>query len=113
MKNSQVAEIFERIADLLEFDGANPFRIRAYRNGARTIRDLTQTLEQVIADPEAELTDIPGIGKDLAQKCLTLIETGSLPMLDELTAKVPESVLDVMRIPGLGPKKAAAMCIAA
>lgn len=109
MKNSQVAEVFERIADLLEFDGANPFRIRAYRNGARTIRDLTTTLQQVIADPDTQLTDIPGIGKDLAQKCVMLIETGSLPMLEELSAKVPDTVLTIMRIPGLGPKKAAAI----
>ena len=103
----QIADTFERIAELLEFDGANAFRIRAYRNGARTIRDHAEPLANVITDPNRKLTDISGIGKDLAQKCVTLIETGQLPMLNELLEKIPASVLAILRIPGLGPKKAA------
>jgi DNA polymerase (family X) len=107
MTNHQIAAVFEQIADLLEFDGANPFRVRAYRNGARTIHDLPESAAQIAADPDRSLTDIEGIGKDLADKIKTLIDTGSLPMLDELLAKTPESVLAILRVPGLGPKRAA------
>ena len=97
------------VADLLEFKDANPFRVRAYRKGARTIRDLSEPITAIIADPERDLTDIEGIGKDLAEKCATLVETGDLPMLGELLEQVPQSVLAIMRVPGLGPKKAAAL----
>ena len=107
MNNAQIADVFERIAELLEFEGANAFRIRAYRRGANTIRNLPQPLAELIADPSVKLTDMEGIGKDLAQKCETLVETGSLPMLEELTSRIPESVLGILRVPGLGPKKAA------
>ncbi len=107
MTNARIADAFDEIADLLEFQGANPFRVRAYRNGARTIRDFPEPLATIIEDPNQELTDIEGIGKDLAAKCETLIETGKLPMLEELRSEVPESVLALLRIPGLGPKKAA------
>ena len=109
MKNSEIAEVFERVADLLEFEGANPFRIRAYRNGARTIRDLTDSVAEILEDPDRSLVDIPGIGKDLAEKCRNLVQTGNLPMLEELTARIPASVLTIVRIPGLGPKKASAI----
>ena len=107
MTNSEIAAVFDEIADLLEFQGANPFRIRAYRNAARTIHDLAESAAEIVADPERSLTDIEGIGKDLAEKVATLVETGSLPMLEELLAEVPESVLAVLRVPGLGPKRAA------
>jgi len=107
MSNAEIAAIFEQIADLLEFQGANPFRIRAYRNAARTIQDLPETVEDIAADPERRLTDVAGIGKDLAEKIATLVQTGSLPLLDELLAEIPQSVLAILRIPGLGPKRAA------
>jgi DNA polymerase (family 10) len=107
MNNAQIADVFERIADLLEFEGANAFRIRAYRRGATTIRNLAQPISEVLADPTIQLTDMEGIGKDLAQKCETLVETGSLPMLEDLTSRIPASVLGMLRVPGLGPKKAA------
>lgn len=109
MKNSEIADVFERVADLLEFEGANPFRIRAYRNGARTIRDLTEPVTEILRDPDRSLVDIPGIGKDLAEKCRSLVDTGTMAMLDELTARIPASVLTIVRIPGLGPKKASAI----
>jgi DNA polymerase (family 10) len=109
MTNARIADVFEQIADLLEFQGANPFRVRAYRNGARTIRDYPEALSAILADPERKLTDLEGLGKDLAQKCRVLIASGKLPFLDELRAQVPESVLALLRIPGLGPKKAAAL----
>ena len=109
MTNADIADIFDQVADLLEFQDANPFRVRAYRNGARTIRDLPESLAGIAADSDRKLTDIEGIGKDLGEKIATLLDTGSLPMLDELLREVPESVLSLMRIPGLGPKRAAAI----
>jgi DNA polymerase (family 10) len=93
----------------LEFQGANPFRVRAYRNAARTIHDLGESAAEIVRDPHRDLTEFEGIGKDLAEKIATLVETGSLPMRDELLAEIPESVLDILRVPGLGPKKAAVL----
>ena len=107
MTNHQIAAVFEQIADLLEFQGANQFRVRAYRNAARTIHDLPQSAAEIVNDPERSLAELPGIGKDLAEKVATLVTTGSLPMLDELRSEVPESVMAVLRVPGLGPKRAA------
>ncbi|OHB84946.1 MAG: DNA polymerase III subunit beta [Planctomycetes bacterium RBG_16_64_12] len=107
MTNAEIAAVFEQIADLLEFQGANPFRVRAYRNGARAIKVLTESIEDLAGDPDRRLTDIAGIGKDLAAKVVTLVQTNSLPMLEELLAEIPESVLAILRVPGLGPKRAA------
>jgi DNA polymerase (family 10) len=107
MKNSEVAAAFDLIGDILEFQGANQFRVRAYRNASRTIGDLPESLEKINADAERKLTDIDGIGADLAEKIKTLLTTGKLPMLEELQAQVPQSVLAMLRIPGMGPKKAA------
>src|SRR5687767_12453550 len=109
MTNNRIAAIFDEIADILEFQGANSFRVRAYRNAARTIRDYSQSIATVAADPSRSLTDIAGIGKDLADKISALITTGELALLNELRSAVPETVLHIMRIPGIGPKKAAAM----
>jgi DNA polymerase (family 10) len=109
MTNSQIAKTFELIADLLEFQGANPFRVRAYRNAARTVGDFPEPLAAIVCKDRARLQGIPGIGEDLAGKICTLVETSSLPMLEELKSQVPESVLALLRIPGVGPKKAAAL----
>jgi len=107
MTNAEIAATLDQIADLLEFQGANPFRVRAYRNAARTIRDLPESVAEILAAEDRHLTELGGIGKDLAEKIATLSHTGSLPMLDELLAQVPESVLAILRVPGLGPKRAA------
>jgi len=109
MTNTEIAAVFDQIADLLEFKDSNPFRVRAYRNAARTIRDLPESMAEIAADPQRSLTEISGIGKDLAAKVATLIESGSLPMLEELLEEIPESVLAILRVPGLGPKRAAAL----
>lgn len=109
MNNDTIADAFDQVADLLEFQGANSFRIRAYRNGARTIRDYPQSLSSLASEGKSKLTEIDGIGDDLAQKICTLVQTGSLPMLVELKEQIPESVLALLRIPGMGPKKAAAL----
>lgn len=107
MTNADIAAILEHIAVLLEFKGENPFRIRAYRNAARAVRDCPRTVAQMLDDPQAPLTDMPGIGKDLAEKIGHLVRTGTTPIYDELCAEIPESVLAILRIPGLGPKRAA------
>lgn len=109
MTNDRIAAAFDELADLLEFQGANPFRVRAYRNAARVIRDFPESMAAIVDAPNRSLTDIDGIGDDLAKKIATLVETGELPQLKELHAQVPVSVLDILRIPGLGPKKAAAL----
>ena len=109
MDNQRIAEAFEELADLLEFKGENPFRIRAYRSGARAIRDLGESVSEILQDPSRDLAAIPGIGKTLVDKSRTLVETGELPQLIELRKDVPASVLQMVNIPGLGPKKAAAL----
>jgi DNA polymerase (family 10) len=109
MNNSQIADVFDEIADVLEFQNANQFRVRAYRNAARTMRDLTEPAAAIVEDPDRKLTDIESIGKDLAEKITTLVKTGELRQHKELIQQVPPSVLTLLRIPGLGPKKAAAL----
>ncbi|EMI58511.1 DNA polymerase/3'-5' exonuclease PolX [Rhodopirellula sallentina] len=107
MDNPQIAAVFEELAELLEFRGENPFRIRAYQNGARAIRDLDEPIREIAQDPERDLSKLSGIGKTLAEKIGVLLETGSLPQLVELRESVPEVVIAMSRIPGLGAKKAA------
>ncbi|HOM15935.1 MAG TPA: DNA polymerase/3'-5' exonuclease PolX [Thermoguttaceae bacterium] len=109
MTNAEIADVFDQIADLLEFQGANPFRVRAYRNAARTLRELTESLEQMVYNNPASLQEISGIGADLADKIALLVRTGSLPLLEELREQTPIGVLEVMRVPGLGPKRAATL----
>ena len=109
MNNAQIASVLDEIADLLEIENANPFRVRAYRNGARAVRDLTEPVEAILRDGKRTLTEIAGIGKDLAEKMATLCQTGSLPFHQELLAHIPVSVLTLMRVSGVGPKKAAAL----
>ena len=109
MKNSQIADLFEQLADLLEFQGANAFRTRAYRNGARAIRDLGESVKAIVEDDPKRLQEIDGIGKSVAEKCATLVQTGEIPQLTEVLEQVPETVLALLRIPGLGPKKAAVL----
>ncbi len=107
MDNTAIAKVFEEMAELLEFRGENPFRIRAYRNGARAIRELDESVQAIVEDPDRDLASIPGIGKTLVEKTETLLLKGSLPQLDKLREAVPEVVIQMARIPGLGAKKAA------
>lgn len=109
MTNAEIAAVFEQIADLLEFQSANPFRVRAYRTAARTIAELTEPIAQLVKSEGKALTELSGIGTDLAEKITTLVNTGTLPLLEELKGQVPESVLTLLRVPGLGPKRAAAL----
>ncbi|HEX4129598.1 MAG TPA: DNA polymerase/3'-5' exonuclease PolX [Pirellulales bacterium] len=109
MTNIDLAVTFDEIADLLEFTEANPFRVRAYRNAARTLRDLPEPVTTILQDANRKLTEIEGIGKDLAEKIKVLVATGDLPMRQELLAQVPASAPTLLRVPGLGPKKAAVL----
>jgi len=106
--NSEIAEIFEQLADLLEIREDNPFRIRAYRNAAQVIRGHGRSLSDLVRSG-ADLTDLPGIGRDLAGKIETIVRTGRLPLLDEVRAKVPVPLVEMTRIEGLGPKRAKAL----
>lgn len=106
MNNDAIAAQFELLADLLEIQSANPFRIRAYRNAARTISGLAETLADSVTAGR-NLTELPGIGADLARQIEEIISTGQHTGLQELKQQVPSGVLDMLRIPGIGPKKAA------
>lgn len=106
VENSEIADVFEEMAELLEFRGENPFRIRAYRNGARAIRDLNESVSSILADPSRDLAEVPGIGKTLVEKAETLVSTGELPQLAKLRAATPPVLFAMSRIPGLGAKKA-------
>ena len=109
MNNAEIADALDEIANLLEFQAANPFRVRAYRSGARAMRDWHESLAAIAQSEPARLLSIAGIGKDLADKIGTLVASGSVPLLEELRAAIPASVLLLARIPGVGPKKAAAL----
>ena len=109
MQNIEITHLFEELADLLEIQSANPFRVRAYRNAARMLGDLPESVAEIVADPTRSLEDLPGIGKDLAEKIATIVNTGTLPQLEELRAEVPAGVVEMLKVPGLGPKKAAAL----
>ena len=106
MDNGKIADHFDEMADLLEFRGENPFRVRAYRNGSKAIRELGESVAAILGDADRKLEDIPGIGKTLVAKAEVLVETGALPQLEKLRGEVPEIVLSMARIPGLGAKKA-------
>ena len=106
--NSEIADLFERLADLLELEDANPFRVRAYRNAARTLRGYPEPMATLLAEG-ADLSELPNIGDDLAAKIATIVRTGELPQLKEVEARVPGQLSDLMRIEGLGPKRVKAL----
>ena len=105
MQNPDIARLFDEVADLLEIQDANPFRVRAYRNAARTIRDFPEPLADLVRAGTKDLTDIAGIGDDLAEKITEIVTKGELALRKQLAAKLPAGLLDLLRIPGLGPKR--------
>jgi len=109
VQNMEVAKLFDEYADILEIQGANPFRVRAYRNAARMIGDLPESVADIACDTERSLEELPGIGKDLAVKICAIVETGEFPQLAEARSSVPASALEMLRIGGLGPKKVAVL----
>ena len=102
--NAEVATAFEEMADLLEIEGANPFRVRAYRFAARTLRDLPAEVGEMVAKGE-DLTSLPGIGDDLAGKIKEILATGTAAALEAQRKRVPATLTELLRIPGLGPKR--------
>lgn len=102
--NEDIAVIFDEMANLLEIEDANPFRVRAYRNAARTVRGLGQELSTMVANGE-DLTRLPGIGENLAAKIKEILSTGHAKALDKLHKEVPASLEALLKIPGLGPKR--------
>jgi len=103
MRNQEIARIFNEIADILEIKGENPFRIRAYRRAAQNIDGLAKDVAETSLE---ELTKIPGIGADLAGKIKEYIDTGSLRFYEELKKEVPSGLVELLSVPGLGPKTA-------
>jgi DNA polymerase (family 10) len=104
MENLAIARIFAEIADLLEIKNENPFKIRAYRNASDTIAHATA---QLAALQDDELRSIPGIGKELAAKIREICETGSVRYHRELLEQFPSTILDLLRLQGVGPKTVA------
>jgi DNA polymerase (family 10) len=102
--NADIAGIFNEIADLLDIEQANPFRIRAYRNAARMVSELGREVRTLLANG-ADLTTLPGIGDDLAGKMREIVETGSCRMLDALQTELPPAIAELLHVPGLGPKR--------
>ncbi|MBT8367445.1 MAG: DNA polymerase/3'-5' exonuclease PolX [Deltaproteobacteria bacterium] len=102
--NADIADIFDEIADYLEIEGENPFRIRAYRNAARSVRGLGPELKDMVAQKE-DLTRLPGIGKELAAKIVEIVKTGTARALKKLQDKIPAEVRLMLKIPKLGPKR--------
>jgi DNA polymerase (family 10) len=104
--NAEIADAFNEVADLLEIKSGNPFRIRAYRNAARTIGGLSQAVVDLIYKHK-DLSELPGIGHDLAGKITELVETGKFPVLEEIRAHTPPHIRELLKVPGLGPKRVA------
>lgn len=102
--NADVAKIFDEIADLLEILDENAFRVRAYRNAARLIEGLGESVSEIVAKGE-DVTELPGIGKDLAKKIGEIVASGSCAALDDLRKKLPPTITTLLRVPGLGPKR--------
>ena len=102
--NADIAAVFEEIADLLEIQGENPFRIRAYRNAARQMEAMGAPAADMVAGGE-DLTELPGIGDDLAAKIEEIVKTGKCKALEKLRAKLPPTITTLLKLPGLGPKR--------
>src|SRR5256885_1372662 len=104
MKNAEIADAFEELGDLYELDGAVVYRVLAYRNAAKAIRDSAASVEEMAR--AGTVVKLPGIGKTIAEKINALLDTGTIPAADKLKAKFPPGLVEVTRIPGLGPKRA-------
>jgi DNA polymerase (family X) len=104
LTNAQIAAAFEELADLYELDGAVQYRVIAYRNAARTVRDSAVSVAALAR--EGKVTELPNIGKTLEEKLLALDETGDIPAAVKLRAKIPVGLVSVMHLPGFGPRRA-------
>jgi DNA polymerase (family 10) len=102
--NATIAALFDELGDLYELDGAVVHRVVAYRNAAKSVREAPRSVAAMALD--GKVTQLPGIGRTLEEKILALIETGSIPAVEKLRAKFPPGLIDLTRLPGLGPKRA-------
>src|SRR4030066_74007 len=102
MKQKELADLFEKMADILEFKSENPFKISAYRKASRILGDLTQDIEEVAG--RGELKKIPGIGEGISQKIEEYLKTGKVSKFEEVRKEVPDELIAIMDIPGMGPK---------
>ncbi|UCG15097.1 MAG: DNA polymerase/3'-5' exonuclease PolX [Phycisphaerales bacterium] len=107
MINADLARAFERIADLMEITGGDRFRVNSYRRVSRTIGDLTDDIADIAA--RGKLTDLPGVGKGTADRIAQFLETGTIDVLDDLESRLPVGLPELLSIPGMGPKKVAAV----
>ena len=108
MDNETIARRFYRLAALMEIRGDDPFRLRSYRNAAEALESWPTPLKQIAKDEGlAGLQSIPGVGKAIAQKIIDLLDRGTFDAWERLTAETPETVLDLLELPGVGPKTAA------
>jgi DNA polymerase (family X) len=104
MRNGEIAEAFEELASLYELDGAVVYRVVAYRNAAKAIREAGVSVEELAK--QGRTTELAGVGKTIAEKIDALLETGSIPSADKLKQRIPAGLVEITRIPGLGPKRA-------
>ena len=110
MENEEIASRFNRMASLMEVRGEDTFRIRSYRMAAEAIETWPTPMQTIAAqDGLAGLLEIPGVGKALAGKIIELIDTGTFAAWEKLTAETPATVLDLLELPGIGPKTAATL----
>src|SRR5712691_1182708 len=105
MQNAEIARLLTDVADLLEISAGNPFKVRAYRNAARTVADHPDPIAELVSGGAFDLTELPGIGGGIAKEITALVQTGTLPQRQQLVATVPAGLLELLRIPGLGPKR--------
>ncbi len=106
--NAEIADTLEKIRHLLEIQGANVFRVRAYENAALTVRSHAVPLEKMVAE-EADLTELPNVGKDIAGQIAELVRDGRASRLEELGREIPISLLEILRLPGTGAKSTRAL----
>ncbi len=104
LSNADAAGQFRLLADLLSIQGESPFRVEAYRRAAESIEQLGESL--VVVRQRGELTAIPGVGKEIAQKIEDLLDTGAIPQLQRLETEIPAGVATLLAVPGVGPKRA-------
>jgi len=105
MTNQEIADLFRRLADLMELGEDNPFKIRAYRVAAETIEDTTTPLAEMISEGGvARLRELPGVGEAISKKVIELLETGTFKAYEDVKAKIPETTLDLLKVAGVGLK---------
>jgi DNA polymerase (family 10) len=102
--NATIASLFDELADLYELDGAVIHRVLAYRNAAKSVREAPRSVAAMTRD--GKVTELPGIGRTLEEKIVALLDTGTIPAIEKLRARIPPGLIDLTRLPGLGPKRA-------